>query len=251
MLPSEYRSAQYTVISPKNLLTSATPMARARKTKAGSYELTERQAQVLQTIRNFLFYHGFCPTRAEIGKAVGLKNQSGVDNHLHALARKGWLTLEHGRERAIRLLREGVPFYEPEHFCRDSGTLRTDDGPFTREPKWIQCSGLWEILGENPDLYMRIPSEEMDRAGLPKGGIVALRRSYDPPSAQAVEDGEVVAARIQDDVVLARYHRLDERTVELRPESNNPNLEPLRFDTRTDDMEVIGVVIGRVLAGAG
>ena len=226
-------------------------MARARKTKAGSYHLTERQAQVLQMIRKFLFLHGFSPTRAEIGRALELKHQSSVDNHLHALAKKGWLSLEHGRERAIRLLREGAPLYEPEDFCRDSGMLGIDDRPFTREPTWIQCSGLWEILGTRPDLYLRIRSDAMAAAGLPEGGIVALRRTYDPPSTPGVESGDIVAARIDDDVVLARYHRLNEETVELRPESTNPDHTPMRFETGSRKMEIIGVVVGRIIAGRG
>ena len=173
MVASRFRSVQHVVVSP--LLTGAPPVARARKTKAGSYELSERQADTLHAIRTFLAKYGFAPTRAELGKALNLKHQSAVDNHLHALVKKGWLAVEPGRERAIRLLREGAPCYDAEDFSRGSGVLGIDDEP-TREPLWIQCNGLWELLGIRPDLYMRIAGDSMDAAGLPEGGIVALRR---------------------------------------------------------------------------
>ena len=253
MVASRFRSVQNVVVSP--LLTRATPVARARKTKAGSYELSQRQADTLHAIRAYRIRHGFAPTRAELGKALNLKHQSAVDNHLHALAKKGWLEVAPGRERGIRLLREGAPCYEPDDFSRGSGMLGIDDEP-TREPVWIQCDGLWELLGIKPDLYMRIANDAMDAAGLPEGGIVALRRSYDPtqdldPRDYDPEDGDVVAARVGDHIELARFKRIDEQTVELTPQSTNPLHEPRRFDTGTHDFEIIGVVIGRAVKGSG
>ena len=62
---------------------------RARKTKASGIELTHRQGEVLDTIREFKKENGFPPTRAEIGKRLGLKHQSAVDNHLRAPGEKG------------------------------------------------------------------------------------------------------------------------------------------------------------------
>ena len=251
MVPSRIRSAQPVVIRPRESDTSTGPMARARKTKAGTFHLTERQAEVLQTIRLFITAHGYGPTRAEIAKALNLKHQSAVDNHLHALSKKGWLSVTFGRERAIRLLREGAPLYEPEDFCRDSGKLGPH-GQMDREPQWIQCAGLWEVLGTSPDFYMRVRGDAMDAAGLPDGAaIVALRRCHDTWSEQDAEIGDVVVARIESETVLAYYRRVDEQTVELTPHSTNKSHKPRRVDTRTDDVEIIGVVVGHMLAGPG
>ena len=233
------------------LLTSATPVARARKTKAGSYELSERQADTLHAIRAYVAKHKYAPTRAELGKALHLKHQSAVDNHLHALAKKGWLRLAPGRERGIQLLREGAPYYEPEDFTRGSGMYGIDDEP-TREPRWIQCNGLWELLKIRPDMYMKVAGDAMDAAGLPEGGIVALRRSYGArrdvePRDDEPNYGDIVAARVNERVLLARFKRIDEKTVELSPQSTNPTHQPRRVNIDTDDMEIIGIVIGHVL----
>ena len=100
--------------------TSRTTMARARKTKASGIEMTPRQAEVLEEIRVFFKMTGGAPTRTELGRILKMKHQSTVDHHLHALARKRWIELIHGMERGIRLLREGVPLYEPDDFRRGS-----------------------------------------------------------------------------------------------------------------------------------
>ena len=228
-------------------------MAQAGKPRRGNYALSPRQAQMLEAVRAYKARHGYAPTRAELGKALNLNYQAAVDNHLNALVKKGWAQVTPGRERAIRLLREGAPCYDPEDFAPGSGMVGLDENP-TREPTWIQCEGLWEVLGITPDFYLRITTDAMDAAGLPEGGIVALRGAYDPtqdldPRDYDPKDGDVVAARVNDGLVLARFTRVDEQTVELSPQSTNPDHQPRRFNTDTNDMEIIGVVIGRVLKG--
>ena len=223
-------------------------MARARKTKAAGIELTERQAEVLNTIREFIKLNGFPPTRANIGKPLKLKHQSSVDNHVYALARKGWIEVIPGVERGIKLLREGAPLYEPEDFRRGSDIAYGLDEQRS-EPKWIDYEELWDIFEVEPDLCLRIRGDAMNQAGLTEGGIVALARSPEGQNMAPVRDGEVVAARIGENVVLRHYHRIDERTVELRPDSTNPEHKAIRIDTEKEDAEIIGVMIGRMVAG--
>lgn len=228
-------------------LTRKTVMARARKTKAGGIELTERQSEVLDAVRTFTKANGVPPTRANLGKMLNLKHQSSIDNHLYALSRKGWLKVMPGIERGIRLLREGVPLYEPKDFRRGSDIVYGLDEQ-TSEPEWIDFEQLWEIFGATPDLCLRIRGDAMNKAGLTDGGIVALRRTPEGQGLEPAQDGEVVAARVGEDVLLRRYHRIDERTVELRPDSWSSGHQAIRVDTQDDDAEIIGVMIGRMIA---
>ena len=227
-------------------------MARVRKTKAGGIELTQRQGEVLDAIRRFIKLNGFPPTRADIGKRLKLKHQSSVDNHLYALARKSWIEIKPGVERGISLLREGVPLYEPEDFRRGSAVL-DDAAEQAKEPEWIDYERLWEIFGAKPDLCLWIRGDAMDGAGLTDGGIVALKRTLkrtrEGAGEEPVQTGNVVAARVGDDVVLRSYHPIDEETVELRPQSTNREHQPMRINTTKDDMEIIGVVTDRIVAG--
>ena len=66
-------------------------------------ELTPRQAQVLQVIRDFLQESGFPPTRAEIARELGFRSLNAAEDHLKVLARKGFIEMLPGASRGIRL----------------------------------------------------------------------------------------------------------------------------------------------------
>ena len=63
-------------------------------------------------------------------------------------------------------------------------------------------------------------------------------------------DGEVIVAKLEGEVTLKRYVRLDERHIELRPESTNPDHRPIAIDLEPDPFEIAGVAI-EALIGDG
>ena len=77
-------------------------------------ELTARQQQILDFIREFMEAEGFPPTRAEIARALGFRSVNAAEDHLKALVRKGAISVLPGTSRGIRLTggrarRRGVP----------------------------------------------------------------------------------------------------------------------------------------------
>ena len=58
--------------------------------------LTSRQQEVLDFIRNSFEVFSVPPTRAEIASAFGFASPNAAEEHLRALARKGAITLEPG-----------------------------------------------------------------------------------------------------------------------------------------------------------
>src|SRR3954469_4544529 len=66
-------------------------------------ELTPRQAEVLRLINEFAQNTGFPPTRAEIARMLGFRSANAAEDHLKALARKGFIELLAGASRGIRL----------------------------------------------------------------------------------------------------------------------------------------------------
>lgn len=73
--------------------------------------LSERQAQVLKYIQKSIDENGYPPTLREIGIHMGIRSTNGVNDHLRALERKGYLGREQTKSRALRpLLRpDGEP----------------------------------------------------------------------------------------------------------------------------------------------
>jgi repressor LexA len=64
--------------------------------------LTARQQMVLDFIRQSIADRGYPPTLREIGARMGIRSTNGVNDHLRALERKGYLTREDMKSRALR-----------------------------------------------------------------------------------------------------------------------------------------------------
>ena len=81
----------------------------------------------------------------------------------------------------------------------------------------------------------------MDRLGFVTGSVVAVR------SQPTAENGEVIVARLEEEITLKRYFRMDERRVELRPESSNPEHQPIEVDLELEAFEIAGVAVGALI----
>ena len=67
-------------------------------------KLTERQFAVLTFIREQIRKKGFPPTLREIGKHFGIASTNGVNDHLRALERKGWILRDDLLSRGMRVI---------------------------------------------------------------------------------------------------------------------------------------------------
>ena len=74
-------------------------------------ELTPRQQQILQWIREQIAGSGLPPTRAEICRAMGFRSPNAAEEHLRALARKG----------VIEMLAGGLAGHPPEAAAGNTG----------------------------------------------------------------------------------------------------------------------------------
>ena len=92
-----------------------------------------------------------------------------------------------------------------------------------------------------PDFFVRVEGDSLNQIGFATGDMLAVRQQ---PEAR---DGHIVLARIGDAVTLKRYQRTGPDTVEFQPESTNPDHEPIRVDLRTDDVRIVGMVVGAIV----
>src|SRR5271169_5466968 len=95
--------------------------------------LTQRQQMVLDYIRQSIHDRGYLPTLREIGARMGIRSTNGVNDHLRALERKGYLTREDMKSRALRPrdLEPGEAGYDsqPGHNgASETGTPANDQG---------------------------------------------------------------------------------------------------------------------------
>ena len=206
-------------------------------------ELTERQAEVLAIIRRHIRLRGVPPSRAELTRELGLHHQGGVDAHLAALARKQFLVVHPGVDRGLQLLREGAPLLEPEQLpeVAAGNPILAEEQPVPRLNDFESFAGQFEA---RPDYFLRVRGDSLDKTGLRTGDIVGVRRHPEG------NDGDLVVARIGQEVTLKRLCRVDSHTIELQPESTNPEHKPIRLDAQTQDnhdVEIVGTVVGAII----
>lgn len=190
-------------------------------------ELTERQREILNIIRQRVEDTGMPPTRAEIAAELGFKSPNAAEQHLRALARKGAIELLPGASRGIRLpeppglpivgrVAAGDPILAEQNI---EGHVRVDPGLF--RPR--------------ADYLLKVKGMSMQGAGILDGDMVVVHRSPE------VRNGQIVVARLDDEVTVKRY-RQRAHEVSLLPE--NADFAPITVDMRRQALVIEGVVIG-------
>src|SRR5512132_3287464 len=64
--------------------------------------MTDRQKEILDFITKSIRKRGYPPTLREIGSHFGIRSTNGVNDHLRALEKKGYLHREDLKSRALR-----------------------------------------------------------------------------------------------------------------------------------------------------
>jgi repressor LexA len=205
--------------------------------------LSPRQQQILQRIADFIAQHSRPPTRADLARVMGLRNRQGIDQHLRALKRKGYLELEPGIARGLRLLRgESIERAAmTPAAARHSSLLplygRVAAGVPTFAPGNIeeQIAVDQALFHPRADFLLRVHGESMRDAGILHRDILAVHRT-----AEAA-NGQIVVARLSDEATVKFYRRQGPR---LRLEPANPDFAPIQIDLRTQPWRIEGIVVG-------
>ncbi|HSD43867.1 MAG TPA: transcriptional repressor LexA [Burkholderiales bacterium] len=190
-------------------------------------ELTPRQTEILQLIRDTIEETGFPPTRMEIAHMLGFASPNAAEEHLRALERKGAIEILDGTARGLRLreslglplvgrVAAGAPILAEEHVV----------GRYSVDPN---------LFRPRADYLLKVRGMSMRDAGILDGDILAVHKTVDARS------GQIVVARLQDEVTVKRLRRRG-ATVELLPE--NPEFKPIVVDTRETPLAIEGIAVG-------
>ena len=76
-------------------------------------QLTERQKMILDYISDSIYRLGYPPTLREIGEYMNISSVNGVNDHLKALERKGFISREGMKSRTLRLVKTESSPFEP------------------------------------------------------------------------------------------------------------------------------------------
>jgi repressor LexA len=197
--------------------------------------LSPRQQQILQRITEFIAQQGRPPTRADLARAMGLRNRQGIEQHLRALERKGYLQLEPGIARGLRLLHGDTSRHSallPLYGRVAAGVPTFAEGNIEQQIEVDQA-----LFRPQADFLLRVHGLSMRDAGILHRDILAVHRT-----PEAV-NGQIVVARSGDEATVKFYHR--EGPV-LRLEPANPDFTTLEIDLRRQAWRIEGTVVGIV-----
>lgn len=195
-------------------------------------ELTPRQREILAWIRSHIEATGAPPTRAEIARKFNFRSANAAEQHLRALARKGAIELQAGTSRGIRLTAQGSHSFGGVPLV---GRVAAGE-PILAEQHIEEHYQLDQALFRpRPDYLLKVHGMSMRDAGIWDGDLVAV---HIRPQAH---NGQIVVARIDDEVTVKRFRREGDR-VWLLPE--NPDFSPIQVDLTQQPLVLEGCVVG-------
>jgi repressor LexA len=219
--------------------------------------LTDRQLEVLRFIARQIDDAGYPPTIREIGEALDIRSTNGVNDHLKALERKGYLSRDPAKSRALiptpagrGALGEGgrqgnvVPIHRPGLRAGTRlieipivGRVAAGQPILAQEriEDTVQVDSF--LLGTNKKVYgLRVQGDSMIGDGILPGDYLFVKKQLD------AENGEIVVAMIDDEATVKRVYFEGDR---IRFQPSNPRMAPIYV--RQSDFRstmILGVVVG-------
>jgi repressor LexA len=197
-------------------------------------KLTSRQQQVLDLVRQHIDQTGYPPTRADIARELGFRSANAAEEHLKALARKGAIEMIAGASRGIRLPESaGIPIV---------GRVAAGNPVLAQQNIEEYCDLSPSFFKPRGDYFLVVQGDSMMEAGILDGDLLAVH------STRVASNGDIVVARIEEEVTVKRLRRTGQKhVVELLPE--NPDFRPIRVDLREQTLTIEGISVGVLRRG--
>lgn len=212
--------------------------AEATRRDGAEPKLTKRQQMVLDYISESIEERGYPPTLREIGAFMGIRSTNGVNDHLRALERKGYLKREDMKSRALRPTSPPPP---PSTAVEVPVLGRVAAGApiFAQEnvEETFQLDKSLMGTADSADVFvLRVTGDSMIEAGVFDGDFIFVRKQM------VAERGEMVVAMLGDEATVKYFY----------PERDYVRFEPANADyapivVRREDLnptQILGIVIG-------
>ena len=213
-----------------------------------SEDLSPRQAEALEFIKEVSLRNGRPPTIREIGDALGISSTNGVRYFLGVLERKGLIERARRVSRGIRVMKQHsrgrvhrqkvIPLRERTIEVPLVGRVAAGE-PVLAEQNIEDILRLDNSFFHTGDgsFALRVKGDSMVGAGILEGDLVIVKPDVRP------ETGDIVVAYWEEEATVKRYYRRGKNVV-LRPE--NDDYEEITIDPRQEDFRVLGKVVGLI-----
>ncbi len=190
---------------------------------------TDRQRSILEAIRELTAEHGYPPSVREIGERVGLSSSSTIHSHLKSLERRGLISRDPTKPRALRA--DGPAGAAPETIAMPIVGKVAAGTPITAQENIEGEFALpTSFLPKLSNAFaLRVAGDSMIDAGILDGDLLVVR-----PQKNA-QNGEIVVAMIEGEATVKTFYKEGTR-VRLQPE--NKQMAPIY----ASDVDIVGRV---------
>jgi repressor LexA len=193
-------------------------------------QLTERQREIYDFIKEKIESRGYGPTVREIGNAFHILSPNGVMCHLNALVKKGLIIRQGRAARAIQLV---------DHHRPGVTELPMMGAVAAGQPIQAVASdeklNLGDLFSGRDHYALKVRGQSMIEDHIDDGDFVVIRRQ------ETAENGERVVAMIDNEVTLKRFHR---EKGQVRLEPANGRMQPIVIDPNAQNCSILGVLVG-------
>ena len=196
-------------------------------------DLSLRQTNILEFIKDEIRRKGYPPAVREIGDAVGLLSSSTVHGHLQTLENKGYIRRDPTKPRAIEVTDGSSDLSNEAKVIHIPIVGRVAAGqPILAEENLEGTFPLpANLVRQDIDFMLKVQGGSMIGAGILDGDLIIVRQQKE------ARNGEIVVALIGDEATVKRFYK-EKTLIRLQPE--NPTMEPIY----SQDVTILGKVVG-------
>ncbi len=198
-------------------------------------DLTERQQQILDFIKEYVDNFNYPPTYREICKHFNISSTNGVKRHVDALQKKGYLDLLKNASRTLSIKRNELKANENLLDIPIVGRVAAGYPILSEENVESTISVDTSFIRANDKCFaLKVKGDSMIKAGILENDYVIINQQ------NTANNGDIVVALVNDEATLKRYYK-NNGNVMLIPE--NDNFLPITVNF-SDKFTIIGKVIG-------
>jgi len=200
-------------------------------------QLTDRQKEILDFIKEYLGFNGYPPTLREIAKQFNIASTFGIKRHLDALQKKGYLSVESFASRAISLTENPTEKNQQNNSVEIPVVGRVAAGyPLMSEENIEGSISIQSgLLKNKSEIFgLKVKGESMKNAGIFEGDIIIVNQQKD------AVNGDIVVALLDNEATVKRF-LIKNNKITLMPENENYN--PIEVNN-SDEFSIIGKVMG-------
>jgi repressor LexA len=193
-------------------------------------QLTDRQKEVYEFIRDKIRNRGYGPTVREIGDQFDISSPNGVMCHLKALEKKGLITREPNMSRAIQLAAEPIEERGMPLAGRIAAGVLHEA---IEQDERLDLDALFHAKNKN-QFALKVSGDSMIEAQIADGDYVIVRKQ------RSARDGQIAVVQTDEGEATLKRFFLERNRIRLEPA--NSAMKPIYVK----HAKILGVVVGVV-----